>query len=200
VIVNRGFIALLLLLAAPSHARDDLPTLDPQGRAMLDPIRKEALRPEQLVARLGVAPTATIADIGSGPGFLTLPLAKAVPRGRVIAADIRDDYLAVVNARAARAGLANVRTRRIPPERPGLEPASLDIALLCQVDHYLRDRAGYLAALVPLLRRDGRVVLINYQRYRAADEAAARQARLRIVDDWAPSPGFFMLVFKAEEN
>lgn len=189
-----SLIAAFALLASSALAGDLLQTLDPQGRQMLDPIRKEALRPTELVARLHLPPNAVVADIGAGPGFFTLPLAHAVPKGYVLAADIRDDYLAVVRERAAREGLANVRTKRIPPDAPGLDPHSVDVAFLCQVDHYLRDRASYFAALLPALKPGGRIVLVNYERYRAADIEAAQRVGLRVVDEWTPTPPFFMMV------
>lgn len=191
--------ALLLGITGFCHA-DGPVALDPQARAMLDPIRNEALRPTELVALLRLVSNATVADVGAGPGFFTLPLARAVPRGQVIAADIRDDYLAIVSARAAEAGLRNVRTQRIPTDRPGLAPRSIDVAFLCQVDHYLRDRASYFAALVPALKPGGRIVLVNYERYRAPDRAAARAVGLRVVDEWTPSPPFFMMVLTPEQK
>ena len=107
---------------------------------MLDPLRAESLRVAELVAQLELDPTASVvADVGAGPGFLTLPLARAARR--VIATDVEPRYLAHLAAEAARAKLTNVETRHASPEAPGLDPASIDIAVLCQVDHYLRDRA-----------------------------------------------------------
>jgi ubiquinone/menaquinone biosynthesis C-methylase UbiE len=160
---------------------------------MLDPLREQALHPHELVAQLHLAPDAVVADVGAGVGFLTLELAHAVPRGRVIATDIRADYLAVNERRAKQAGIANLETRVVPADRPALPDHSVDVALLCQVDHALRDRAGYFAALVPALRPGGRIVLVNYARYREPDLEAARAAGLRVVDQWTPSPPFFMV-------
>ena len=165
---------------------------------MLDPIRVEALHPSELVARLGLRPDATISDIGAGPGFLTLLLAQAVPRGHVIATDVRPAYLAVLTKRAAQAGLRNVKTRLVSSDAPGLEPHSVDLAILCQVDHYLRDRGRYLAALAETLRPRGRIVLVNYARYRAADLEAARSASLRVIEGWNPSPPFFAMVLSSK--
>lgn len=190
--VRACVIAALAGCAASALA--DGAALDGPGRAMLDSLREEALRPSALVKRLALAPDAQVADVGAGPGFLTLPLARAVPRGAVLATDVRADYLAAAADRAARAGLSNVRTRVVPADRPSLDPASIDLAVLCQLDHYLKDRAAYFAALVPALRPRGRIALINYVRYREADLAAARAAHLRVVDEWAPSPPFFLLV------
>jgi ubiquinone/menaquinone biosynthesis C-methylase UbiE len=182
-------VLLLLLTAAPAGAQE----LDARGRQMLDPLREEALHPRDLIAHLALRPTDVVADVGAGPGFLTLPLARAVPKGRVVATDVQPRYLAVLAQRASAAGLANVRTRVVAADHPGLEPATYDVIVLCQVDHYLKDRTAYLSALVPALRPGGRIVLINFQRYRAPDLQAVRAAGLRVVDEWSPSPPFFLL-------
>jgi ubiquinone/menaquinone biosynthesis C-methylase UbiE len=191
-------VAYLVLLAGltTSARSDDVSELDPQGRAMLAPLRNETLQPAQLFARLALKPTDVVADIGAGPGFLTLPLAKAVPHGRVIATDIQASYLAALQRRAKLAGVDNIETRVVTADRPGLDPHSVDVAIVCQVDHYLRDRAAYFSALATTLRTGGRVVLVNYERYRAADVDAARAAGLRPVQEWSPSPPFFVLVLK----
>ena len=86
---------------------------------------------------------------------------EAAPRGRVIATDVRGDYLAVLSRRAAGAGRRNIVTRRVSRDDPGLAPRSVDLVVLCQVDHLLDDRARYLAALERALRPNGRIVLIN---------------------------------------
>jgi SAM-dependent methyltransferase len=180
-----------LTFAVPARAADPL---DAQGRAMLDPLREESLRPAELVSRLQVRPDAIIADVGAGPGFLTLPLARAVPRGYVLALDIRPDYLIVAAERAAAAGLKNIKTRLTVAHRPQVEPRSVDLVVLCQVDHYLADRVSYFSALLAALRPGGRIVLINYIRYRESDIGAVKALGLKVLDEWRPSAGFFVLV------
>jgi SAM-dependent methyltransferase len=178
------------LLLFAGCAREEL---DAQGRAMLDPAREARLRPAALVEHLGLRPDAVVADIGAGPGLLTLPLARAVPQGHVIATDINQDYLRVLERRAKDAGLRQIETRRAPPEAPGLDAGSVDLALLCQVDHVLRDRVGYLRALVRALRPGGRIVIIHHTDHRPGAEALAHAAGLMVVDSWAPSNDFFLL-------
>jgi ubiquinone/menaquinone biosynthesis C-methylase UbiE len=186
-----GAVCVLAPSVVSAQSKDEL---DPMGRAMLDSLRVEALHPADLVARLRLQPDAIVADVGAGPGFLTLPLAQAVPRGKVIATDVRADYLVVAARRAVQAGRGNVKTLVVAPEAPGLEPHSVDVAILCQVDHYLRDRVRYLTALVQAMRPGGRIVLVNYARHRDANLAAAHAAFLRVVDEWNPSPPFFAVI------
>jgi precorrin-6B methylase 2 len=55
---------------------------------MLAPARERALDPSALIARLHLPRSATVADIGAGPGFFTLPWARAVPAGHIGAGEL----------------------------------------------------------------------------------------------------------------
>ncbi len=170
--------------------------LDAQGRAMLDPLRLQAIPPEPLLARLGIHPNDVVADIGAGPGFLTLPLARLVPHGRVIATDIRADYLQILKRRARAAHVDSITTITVATDHPGLPANSTDLAILSQVDHYLPNRARFLGELTNALRRGGRIAIVNFERHHPAVIVATRAASLELVDEWAPSPGFFAAVFR----
>ncbi len=164
---------------------------------MLDPVRDKLLKPEELVARLALAPGQVVADLGAGPGYLTLGLARAVGgSGRVVATDISAAALAVLRRRAASAGLANVEARLVSASDPGLEPDSIDVALLCHVDSFLADRAAWLERLKPALRRGGRLVVIGYLPGKTPLMADAERAGLRLVEeDDHFLPAQFWLVF-----
>ncbi|RDJ92989.1 methyltransferase domain-containing protein, partial [Lacticaseibacillus rhamnosus] len=73
-------------------------------------------------------------------------------------------------------GSSQLARRPATAEDSGLLPGSVDLVLLCQVDHYLRDRAAYLLRLRTTLRPHGRIALLNYARYLAADRDAATAA------------------------
>jgi ubiquinone/menaquinone biosynthesis C-methylase UbiE len=192
-----AWLAVLVLTTALScSTKTDSPhALDAVGRMMMDPLRNQALDPPALIARLDLAPDAVVADVGAGPGFLTIPLARAVSRGRVIATDIEPAYLDFLAAKAREQRIVNIETKVVGATDPGLAPGSVDLALLCQLDHGLADRTTYFAELVRVLRPGGRIALVNYQRYRDADLTAARAANLQLLDEWSPSPPFFLLVF-----
>jgi ubiquinone/menaquinone biosynthesis C-methylase UbiE len=161
---------------------------------LLVPERAKVLGLERLLSRLQLPADAVVADVGAGPGFLTLPLARAVQKGHVIATDVRPDYLAVLEARAAEAHLTNIKTQLVAPDRPGLADRSVDVAILCQVDQYLPARTRYFKRLAASLRKGGRMVVENFERHRAADLAAAQAASLRVLEQWKPSEPFFVLI------
>ena len=127
-------------------------------------------------------------------GFFTVHLAEAVYRGQVIATDLRSDRLAIAARRAKAQSNTNVETRTVSADDPALLPGSIDLALLCQVDHLLPDRARYFAKLIPALRPGGRIVVANFCIYYHANLIAAKAASLTETDYWSPSPNFFLLV------
>lgn len=72
----------------------------------------EAWRPEteQLWKDAGFASCRSLLDLGCGPGFTSLDLARVVgPSGEICAVDKADSYLHLLEARARALGLSNVR-------------------------------------------------------------------------------------------
>ena len=89
-----------------SHTAHDHPVCPPWLAGMLEsPLRRAMHRPEKLLAGL-VEPGMTVLDIGCGPGYFSLSMARPVgPQGRVIAADLQPEMLARVRAHAEKDGL-----------------------------------------------------------------------------------------------
>ncbi|MEI6417513.1 MAG: RsmB/NOP family class I SAM-dependent RNA methyltransferase [Sphingomonadales bacterium] len=88
---------------------------DEDWQAGLVEVQDEA---SQLVA-LAVAPQAgeVVIDLCAGAGGKTLALAAMAPDARIIACDIARDRLAQMAPRLARAGVANVESRLLNPNR-----------------------------------------------------------------------------------
>src|SRR3970282_2754084 len=65
------------------------------------PQRIEGLKIEEIIANLKLKPGMVVADIGSGSGVFSRPLAKTVvPDGKVIAVDIETGLLSYIRERA----------------------------------------------------------------------------------------------------
>ena len=70
------------------------------------PLRRLVQNPERILRGL-VSEGDTVIDLGCGPGFFTLPLARmAGETGSVIAVDLQPEMLEQLRQRAERAGLA----------------------------------------------------------------------------------------------
>ena len=89
-------------------------SVDPSRSGGLTPARAERKR-QQVEFVLSylltvVAPGAVIVDVGSASGNFSLPLAAALPQCTFVLIDWSDSHLQLAAARAAAAGLGNVRT------------------------------------------------------------------------------------------
>ena len=64
------------------------------AKTLANPERDNVQKPGRLVKEMGVAQGMTVADVGTGIGFMLPYLSRAVgPTGKVIAEDIFDDFL-----------------------------------------------------------------------------------------------------------
>lgn len=137
---------------------------DPANRhRLLSEDRYRAMPPDSILDRLPLHPADTIADIGCGPGFFTLPLAERVLQGMVYAIDVAPQMLDMVTERAAAAGIGNIQTRLANDSVLDLSPASLDGALLGQVYHEFPDRVAYLRQLAALVRPGSWLALLDWE-------------------------------------
>src|SRR5512141_824472 len=91
------------------------------GYALVNPLRKLFQDPASILAP-HVAEGMTVLEPGPGMGFFTLELARRVgPKGRVAAVDIQPKMLAVLERRAAKAGLGErVEVRLAPADSLGV--------------------------------------------------------------------------------
>ncbi len=152
----------LLAAAGPVHAQlgarsteEWLKTLDSQNRVA-------RLKVDEAVSRLGLAPGAVVADIGAGSGVFTLPLARAVPQGRVYAVDIDRGLVDHIARKAEEARAANVRPVLGAFTDPQLPARDVDLAFIFDVLHHIEDRATYLRSLASYLRPGGRIAVIDF--------------------------------------
>jgi predicted methyltransferase len=164
---------------------------DPVDRATRDSFR----HPDRVIAALGLSAGQRVADVGAGHGYLTFRLAEAVgPTGRVVATDIDDAVLATLRAHAPMP--ANVVVRKVAPDDPGLEPASYDLVLLSEIDHYLPDRVAFLRKLRAALTPTGRIAVTNRRGFRPLVVAAAERAGYSITAEVTDLPIHFLLFLR----
>lgn len=126
--------------------------------------REEEEAPARLLRWLDLEPGATACDFGCGNGYHTLPMAEAVgAEGEVLAVDLQPEMLELLGARAAAAGLDNVRPVRGSVRDTGLAPGSCDLVLLVDVYHELSHPVTTLRGLRDALRPEGELVLVEFR-------------------------------------
>lgn len=126
-------------------------------------------------ATAGVADGAVVADIGCGPGAVSIALARQVaPTGRVLAFDRSPEAVAMARVVTAGAGVANVTVQVADADATGVAPGSVDVVM---IRHVLAHNGGREAAIVAhaatLVRPGGCVYLIDTEasavRFRPSD-------------------------------
>jgi arsenite methyltransferase len=116
----------------------------------------------RVVSALELKPGMKVADIGSGSGLFTRPIARAVgPKGLAYAVDIDPALLRIVERSAADEKLPNVRTIHATPTDPKL-PEPVDVAFVCDTLHHIEKPEEYLQTLKKYLTPEGRIAVIDF--------------------------------------
>ncbi len=130
-----------------------------------DPMRDGYQKPAEVLKALRIREGEVIADIGSGSGYFTLPLARAVGKtGRVYAVDINPDMIRHLNRRIRDLGVTNVVTVLCAPDDPLLADASVDRFFICDTWHHIEGHPKYLALLKRMLKPGGQVIMVDFKK------------------------------------
>ena len=112
-----------------------------------------------------------VLDLGCGPGFFTLEMARlAGSSGNVIAADLQEGMLEKVKAKIQSTSMASrIRFHRCLADRIGLAE-KCDFVLVFYMLHEVPDQARFLAEIRSLLKPGGRVLLAEPKWHVTRDE------------------------------
>jgi ubiquinone/menaquinone biosynthesis C-methylase UbiE len=114
------------------------------------------------VEQLGLAPGMRVADVGCGPGRLTLPIAEAVgAEGEVVALDMQQGMLDKMMRWTAAAGLRNVRPLLGGAGEGHLPEQYFDRALLSTVLGEIPDRERALSEIARALKPNGFLLVVE---------------------------------------
>lgn len=127
------------------------------------PDRDAKQRPQALVKALGLERGQTVADLGTGVGYLLPYLSEAVGgNGKVLAQDIFPDFLAKARAAADTERLNNVQFMLGTTTDPKLPVNSCDVILVLDAYHHFDFPAKMLARIKVALKPGGRLALVDY--------------------------------------
>ncbi len=128
------------------------------------PERVKEEEPEKLLKALDLKPGMVVADVGAGSGyhcFLMSPLVGK--KGRVIASDIQQQMLDLIEAKAKKQKVTNIETVKGTTTDPKLPTRMVDLALMVDVYHEFEFPFEMTEKLVDALKPGGRLVFVEFR-------------------------------------
>ena len=178
-------------------------------KRQLAPRRAKWQKPTAVVRALGLRRGQVIAEVGSGPGYFTPRLARAVgPSGHVYALDPEPAVLDVMRKRMKQAGVRNVTPVLSRDDDPLLPNGRCDLAVIINVYHHMHGGPAFLRRLVSRLARGARVINVDWDEAsefgpppkrripRARFLRDARKAGLKLIAERSFLPHQYFLVLR----
>lgn len=188
-------VTLFLLCGATAFAQQ------PQGQSrgarsadeyikLLESERRQTdLQVAKVIETLKIKPGQRVADIGSGSGLFTRPLAKqAGSKGVVYAVDIDPELIKYVEKTAAEQKLTNIKTIMGAEDDPNL-PEKVDLIVIIDTLHHIANQPTYLKGLKKHLKPKGRIALIDFTKTWPAGHEKMIY-KVEDLDGWMKAAGF----------
>jgi ubiquinone/menaquinone biosynthesis C-methylase UbiE len=136
-----------------------------QAASWLDrPEREKEEHCSKLLEALKPKPGDVVADVGAGSGYYTFRMAGRVgDRGKVLAVDIQQEMLDLINKRKGEKEIKNVETVLGTLTDPKLPSGGVDLILLVDVYHEFSHPYEMTVEMVKALKTGGRIVFVEYR-------------------------------------
>lgn len=177
-------VALGLTLSAQQQQDPEAYAKTLEGAA-----RVARMQVPRVIETLVIPPGSKVADIGSGSGLFSRPIAQHLGRAGVLyAVDIDAGLLKIVDRTSKEAGLTNVRTVLAATDDPKL-PEPVDLAFICDALHHIGNQAEYLKTLAKYIKPGGRIAVIDFsEKWPVGHEKMAYT--VADLDGWMKAIGF----------
>ncbi len=122
---------------------------------LLIPLRNIFLSPRKLIKRLWLKEEHTVLEVGPGPGYFSIPVARYLRKGRLVLADIQPEMLAMARKRISKQGLTNVHYYLCDGQKLHFKNNYFDRIFLITVIGEIDNKAAYIKEFQRILKKDG---------------------------------------------
>lgn len=173
---NPALALLVMLLTLSVHAQETSvnPGINdtfqnPEPKEFVERFEKEGREVydnrEAIVAKLGLKPGMTVADVGAGTGLFTRIMAEKVgAEGKVYAVDIAKTFVDHTVMSSHVRGLKQVEGIVCTADDAKLPPASVDLVFICDTYHHFEFPHKTMVSIGKALKPGGRVALLDFER------------------------------------
>jgi ubiquinone/menaquinone biosynthesis C-methylase UbiE len=122
---------------------------------LLLPVRNIFLSPKQLIKRIGLKENCIALEIGPGPGYFSIPVAKKLRRGILYLADIQQEMLDYAKGRFEKRNLKNVEYYLCDGKTFDFKDNSFDIIYMVTVIGEVENKDEYIQEFYRMLKPNG---------------------------------------------
>ena len=127
-----------------------------------NPLRRALVKPARIVDKLGLTGPEQVFELGPGPGFFSVEIARRLTDGRLELFDIQPEMLEKARHQLERAGLTDVGfTAGQASDGFPFPDNTFDVALLSAVIGEVPDKQACIRALGRVLKPGGRLVFVE---------------------------------------
>ena len=138
-----------------------------RAKFMMSAARKEWHDPQIVLGAIGIRKGMTLVDLGSGPGFFTIPMAQATgENGVVYAVDSDPSMLGYLTDNIVKSGVKNRIIRIISGDvcDTGLPGSSVDVAFFANVFHEVENKEAFLKEIKRICKPTAYVVDVDWKK------------------------------------
>lgn len=122
---------------------------------LLIPFRNIFLSPKKLIQRLDLRDNHNVLEIGPGPGYFSVHIAKKLKNGRLVLLDIQQEMLDLSQKRLEKRGVKNVDYKLTDGNSLDLESNFFDRVFMVAVIGEVDNKDKYLKEIYRILKEDG---------------------------------------------
>ncbi len=137
---------------------------DPKHIEKLESTKRKALLPaEDTLIRFNLSKEMTVADIGSGSGYLTFPAAKIVgEKGFVWSLDISQEMLDYQRSIIEKSNTLNIELVLTDESELVIDNDIIDFGILSMVLHEVKNKKAFLVELRRVIKAKGKLLIIEW--------------------------------------
>lgn len=122
---------------------------------LLIPLRNIFLSPRQLIKRLNLKDNMNVLELGPGPEYFSIKIAKAIPKGRLVLAYIQQKMLDFAQKRLDKRGIRNVDYYLCDGNSFQFEDNSFDRIFMVTVIGEVENKNEYFQEFHRILKKEG---------------------------------------------
>jgi ubiquinone/menaquinone biosynthesis C-methylase UbiE len=136
-----------------------------QGATWLErPERIKEEEPAKLIEALAVKPGMVVADVGAGSGYHAFLLSPLVgDKGQILASDIQPEMIKMIEDKAKKLNVTNVKTVKGTTKDPKLPAAGVDLIIMVDVYHEFEFPFEMVEKMIAALKPEGRLVFVEFK-------------------------------------